>query len=170
MRLFIAIELSDALKQRVAGIQDTYRRQSAWGRFTPPENMHLTLAFIGEYGDPSKVLDVLQTVSFEPFRISMDHVGCFSDLHWVGIADSPELNGLARQIRHALADAGIPFDRKRFRAHITFVRKVSFPRGGAIRQMTIEPADMEVNEFCLMMSTPGKNGMIYTKLGTVEAE
>lgn len=169
MRLFIAIQLNEEMQNLLGDIQENYRRMAVRGNYTPPENLHLTLAFIGEYDSPEEVLDALEVVSFQPFRISLDRTGCFGDLHWAGIADSPQLENLVKQIRHALADAGIPFDKKRFRAHITFLRRATFPRGGKMPLPYIEPASMQVEEIALMCSTRGKHGMIYTKIGAVEA-
>ena len=169
MRLFIAIQLNEEMRNLLGDIQDSYRRMAVRGNYTPAENLHLTLAFIGEYDDPNKVLEALETVSFQPFRISLDRTGCFGDLHWAGIADSPQLDNLVKQIRHALANAGIPFDKKRFRAHITFLRRATFPRGAKTPFPGIKTANMLVEEIALMCSTRGKHGMIYTKIGAVEA-
>ncbi len=169
MRLFIAIQLNEEMRNLLGDIQDSYRRMAVRGNYTPAENLHLTLAFIGEYDDPDKVLEALEAVSFQPFRISLDRTGCFGDLHWAGIADSPQLENLVKQIRHALADAGIPFDKKRFRAHITFLRRATFPRGAKTPFPGIKTANMLVEEIALMCSTRGKHGMIYTKIGAVEA-
>ena len=169
MRLFIAIQLNEEMRNLLGDIQDSYRRMAVRGNYTPAENLHLTLAFIGEYDDPNKVLEALEAVSFQPFRISLDRTGCFGDLHWAGIADSPQLDNLVKQIRHALANAGIPFDKKRFRAHITFLRRATFPRGAKTPFPGIETANMLVEEIALMCSTQGKHGMIYTKIGAVEA-
>ena len=169
MRLFIAIQLNEEMRNLLGDIQDSYRRMAVQGNYTPAENLHLTLAFIGEYDDPDKVLEALETVSFQPFRISLDRTGCFGDLHWAGIADCPQLDNLVKQIRHALANAGIPFDKKRFRAHITFLRRATFPRGAKTPFPGIESASMQVEEIALMCSTRGKHGMIYTKIGAVEA-
>ena len=169
MRLFIAIQLNEEMRNLLGDIQDSYRRMAVRGNYTPAENLHLTLAFIGEYDDPDKVLEALEAVSFQPFRISLDRTGCFGDLHWAGIADSPQLENLVKQIRHALADAGITFDKKRFRAHITFLRRATFPRGAKTPFPGIKTANMLVEEIALMCSTRGKHGMIYTKIGAVEA-
>lgn len=169
MRLFIAIQLNEEMRNLLGDIQDSYRRMAVRGNYTPAENLHLTLAFIGEYDDPDKVREALESVSFQPFRISLDRTGCFDDLHWAGIADSPQLDNLVKQIRHALANAGIPFDKKRFRAHITFLRRATFSRGAKTPFPGIEPANMLVEEIALMCSTRGKHGMIYTKIGAVEA-
>lgn len=169
MRLFIAIQLNEEMRNLLGDIQDSYRRMAVRGNYTPAENLHLTLAFIGEYDDPDKVLEALEAVSFQPFRISLDRTGCFDDLHWAGITDSPQLDNLVKQIRHALANAGIPFDKKRFRAHITFLRRATFPRGAKTLFPGIKATNMLVEEIALMCSTRGKHSMIYTKIGAVEA-
>ena len=52
MRLFIAINLNETMKQTLLDIQNAMRGCGIEGNYTPEENMHLTLAFIGEYEDP----------------------------------------------------------------------------------------------------------------------
>lgn len=168
MRLFIAIHLNDETKKAAKDVQDSFRMMNVRGNYTPEENMHLTLAFIGEFGDPDQVMDALETVDFGPFTIRMDKVGRFDDLWWTGFEESAELEQLVKKVRHALSDAGIPFDRKRFRAHVTLLRKADHAQG-KILQMTIEPSDLYVDSFSLMQSTRGKHGMIYTELGSVSA-
>ena len=71
-RLFIAIQLNDETRESVRETQAAFRRQGVRGNYTPAENLHLTLAFIGEYGDPDSVLDAMETVRFSPFSLTMD--------------------------------------------------------------------------------------------------
>ena len=59
MRLFIAINLNDEMKESLIGIQHTMRAYGMRGNATVPENMHLTLAFIGDYDDPDYVKSVI---------------------------------------------------------------------------------------------------------------
>ena len=168
MRLFIAIQLSEEARQLVEDIQTTFRWRHVKGKYSTKENLHITLAFIGDYGDPDQVLDVMNTVAFDPFTLELDHIGCFDELWWAGVSESSELETLAKNLRHALADAGIPFDKKKFKAHITFLRKPEYTQG-SIAHMSFEPAVIRVTRISLMQSTRGKNGMIYTELGSVEA-
>ena len=170
MRLFIAIKLNGRMKKQVREVQESFRRQGVRGNYTPEENLHITLAFIGEYGDPDGVLEAMENADFQPFSIIMDRVGCFDDLWWTGFADSEELNSLAGKVRRVLADAGVPYDRKKFKAHVTVLRKPRYDRQGRKIPVSFEPETMQVDRISLMRSVRGKNGMIYTELGAVYAE
>ena len=170
MRLFIAIPLRNNMKKLVRDIQNSFREQNIRGNYTPEENLHITLAFIGEYNDPDEVLEAVGSISFQPFSVTMDRVGCFDEIWWAGFAESEEMNSLARKIRRALAEAGIPYDRKKFKAHVTALRKPRYDRQGRKIPVSIEPETMQVDRISLMRSVRGKNGMIYTELGAVYAE
>ena len=67
MRLFIAINLSYAMKDSLINMQNALYDRGVRGNYTSEENLHLTLAFIGEYPDAETVLDALSSVSFRPF-------------------------------------------------------------------------------------------------------
>lgn len=166
MRLFVAIRLSEELKTALRQAQREMEARGIRGKFSPEENLHLTLAFIGDYPEAGPVLDALRTVRFRPFALSLDGIGCFGDLWWAGIRDSAALTAVARRVRRALAENGIPYDRKRFSPHITLIRKASKAAAG----VSVPPAEMTVGALSLMRSDRGRNGMLYTELGTVEAE
>ena len=197
MRLFISIQLNDEMKHALRRIQHAMQSQGVQGNFTREENLHLTLAFIGEYPDPMDVLDVMEQIEFEPFDIRLDGVGSFGSLWWAGIdsvgedeleggteqGDGDALRNLAKHLRRGLADAGIPFDRKKFSPHITLVRKPQMRNGHgerntnghsgrnlAIPEAVLEDlplAEMLVEHVSLMRSERGKHGMIYTELGRI---
>ncbi len=92
MKLFIAITLSDAMKDALTAAQDEMYANGVRGNFTPRENMHLTLAFIGDYPDKEPVMDALATVSFSAFPLSLSGMGCFRDLWWAGMDESAPLS------------------------------------------------------------------------------
>ena len=132
MRLFIAIQFDDSIIDALTGFQSKLREQGVKGNFTSEENLHLTLAFIGDYNDPEAVLDAMEASNFRPFDISLDGVGHFGDLFWMGLADNPALHAYVKRLRHCLADAGIPFDKKRFSPHITLIRRAENKYGDEI--------------------------------------
>ncbi len=194
MRLFISIQLDKNLRDALDEFRGSLRLAGVRGSYTRTENLHLTLAFIGEHPDPDEVLEALQTVAFRPFELALEGCGSFGDLWWVGTDDSPALEAAARRVRRVLAEAGIPFDRKRFVPHITVLRRAELgrsglPKGGgqpaggsggidkggslrcsALQALTVPSARMTVRRISLMRSDRGKSGMIYTELGAVEAE
>ena len=169
MRLFIAIEFDEEILSALTNLQSEWKVLGVRGNFTPVQNLHLTLAFIGEYGNPNFVSEVMNSVSFNPFSINLDGIGTFRDIYWAGIAANDALSNYVRRLRRALAENNIPFDRKRFSPHITLVRRAEFNR--SIEELLKNPpnGEMEVKSVSLMSSTRGKSGMIYTKVGGVEA-
>lgn len=166
MRLFLAINLSEPMKAALVDAQNEMYDRGIRGNYAPEENLHLTLAFIGEYPDAGPVLEALSAVSFSPFELRLEGMGCFGDLWWAGMRASAPLNALARRIRHALAENGIPFDRKRFSPHITLLRKAR----GAMPGIPVGSASMTVKAVSLMRSDRGKTGMLYTELGKLAAD
>ncbi len=160
MRLFLAIVLDNAIKDELCMIQKRLQIQGVEAKYTPRENMHLTLAFIGEYSDSGFVSEVIANVEFEPVRLVIDGFGCFGDVFWIGIKENKELETNVKRIRKALSDNGIPFDRKKFSPHMTIARKVKYEKG--IPTDTPFPAAMDVGYISLMRSDRGRSGMIYT--------
>ena len=110
------------------------------------------------------VLDVLDAVPLRPFELKLEGVGAFGDLWWIGLEKSEALNGYVRALRHALAEAGIPFDGKRFSPHITLLRRAEYARPG-LPAVAPPRAKMTVRRISLMRSDRGKGGMIYTTVG-----
>ncbi len=166
MRLFIAIQLNDEMKDALTEIQEDMQRLGVRGNFTRRENMHVTLAFIGEYDDPYEVKEIMEKVWFEPFEIELNGLGNFHSLWWAGLTGTGGMSIVAKRLRRALADAGIQFDRKKFKAHITLVRQPKI-EGGMIPAEVLgklPQASMIVDHISLMRSDRGKNGVVYTEL------
>ena len=151
------------MRKAISDVQDDLKHQGVRGNYTPRENLHLTLAFIGEYNDPDRVLDIVDQVPMEPFEISLDGMGAFGDLWWIGLAPSKTLQSYVRQLRHAMAEGDIPFDRKRFSPHITILRRANIDIS-KVRAQPVERANMVAVHASLMRSDRGRNGMIYTEI------
>lgn len=167
MRLFIALQFDDDIIEELEYFRGMLKDEGVTGNFTSRENLHLTLAFIGDYNDPDEVLDVMEAVNFSPIEISLGGVGFFGDIFWAGISENPQLAGYVRRLRHGLADAGIPFDKKKFNPHITLVRKFGYKKGDVIPVWDAPKGTMTAKRISLMRSDRGKNGMIYTEVGYV---
>ena len=162
MRLFLAIIPDNGIKDELCMIQKRLQLQGVKGNYTKRENMHLTLAFIGEYNDPGYISDVLSGLVLEPIRLVIKGFGSFNDLYWIGIAEDKGLEVNVKRIRRALSDNGIPFDRKKFMPHMTIARNIVFDKG--FPTDVPFPAAMDVEHISLMRSDRGKSGMIYTEI------
>ncbi len=167
MRLFIAIRFDEEIINALTDLQECLKDCGLRGKCSPPEKLHLTLAFIGEYGSPDAVMDALTSVPFSSFPLRLDGLGNFGDLYWAGIADNPQLFGYVKRLRRALADHEIPFDRKRFSPHITLIRKATFYGETPLPDVQPPTVETQVRSVSLMRSDRGKHGMIYTELGQV---
>ena len=168
MRLFIAINFDQSILDALTDFQDDLRMQGVTGNYIRAENLHLTLAFIGEYGNSDAVLDAMGQVEFHPVEIGLDGVGSFGDLFWVGIKENPELVSYVKRLRRELAEHGIPYDKKRFSPHITLIRKASYRNGRLIPVEDAPKGYMTATRVSLMKSERGKQGMIYTEIGYID--
>ena len=155
MRLFVAILLSEEMRSALVSMQDDMRFQRVVGNYSPPENLHLTLAFIGDYPDPEDV----PLPEFKPFELKLSGYGSFGELWWAGLEKSHALEACVRRLRRGLAEAGKPFDRKRFAPHITLVR-----RAEGRPTLEVPSVSMTVKRISLMRSERGRHGMIYTEI------
>ena len=164
MRLFAAIQPSDDFRNALSALQDRLRDAGVTGRFQEPSNLHLTLAFIGEW--PDNISELLPAVQ-KPFPITLSHLGVFPEARvlWAGVEPSEELDDLAKRVKHNLTEAGIPFDPKSFNPHITLIRKPVVPQDIDLSGIAVPPASMEVHEVCLYRSDHKKDGMVYTVIG-----
>ena len=166
MRLFIAIQFDEHILRELTRYQADLKAHSVTGNFSREENLHITLAFIGEYSDPDEVLDAMEEVPFKPFDIDLDGVGQFGDIFWAGISHNPGLEAYVKRLRRQLAAKGIPFDKKRFSPHITLVRKAAGNIAVAVAASEPPKGHMWAEKISLMKSERGRNGMIYTELGS----
>ena len=169
MRLFVAIRFDEEILRALADFQARMEACEVRGYYATEENLHLTLAFIGEYGDPDAVLDAMEAAAFSPFDLRLDGMGTFRDLYWVGLSRSGALFGYTKRLRRALAERDIPYDRKRFSPHITVLRRASWD-GAGLPPVTPPTGEMEVRRVSLMRSERGKHGMIYTEIGKIGEE
>ena len=85
MRLFIAVRLSDEMQSALTNTLHLMKKAGVKGSYVPKQNLHLTLAFIGETKDASAVKEAMRQVKYKPFRLSFAELGTFGDLLWAGL-------------------------------------------------------------------------------------
>ena len=161
MRLFIAICLSDEMKKALISCMHDLKKQGVEGNYVPAQNLHMTLAFIGEYDDPGKVKRVISRVPMPEFRLSLSEKGNFGNILWAGVKGNQKLKTYVKELRSALDEEGIPYDRSSFVPHITLIRKVSAKKPYQVR---IGKALMTVKRASLMKSEQKGGKVVYQEL------
>jgi len=168
MRLFLAINFS---VQTLAELQrhiDELRRQSRQGRFSRPENLHLTLVFLGECNEAEAALaeSTMQSISFSGFDLEFDRLGRFKtrqgDLWWAGAGENAALLNLQSQLEAALQAAGFALQNREFAAHVTLGRDVKT----SVSPHTIDVFGEPVRQVDLMLSKQQKGGVSYTPIAS----
>jgi 2'-5' RNA ligase len=163
MRVFIAIRFTQAFKEPIFEAQDALRDNGVRGNFTLPENLHLTLAFIGETDRVDDIKAAVKEVVFEPFEIKTGRLGCFngrSKVIWLGIDGEKKLKAITAELRKNLDIRGIDYAKGRFQPHITLVRQPS----DMPLDIDIESASMTVKEISVMKSERISGRLVYTAL------
>ena len=164
MRLFIALQLDEESKEAITEAIDTMRAQGIRARYVPEDNLHVTLAFLGE-AEPGTVPAIeaaICSVPYEPLTLRTGEIGNFGNLLYVGLEDHPGLKKYVSMLRRALDEHGIDFDRKKFRAHITIARKVESAKSF---QLHVRKVETTANGVSLIRSDRIDGGMRYTEIG-----
>ncbi len=129
MRLFIALDIDDSIRQRIVRFMDGARDFAPDARWVRPESLHVTLKFIGEKpaDHVEEIRRVLQTVKASPFELKVSGFGFFptpkaARVFWVGIESGAELFSLASSVDQATSTIGIPKEDHAFNPHLTLAR------------------------------------------------
>lgn len=174
MRLFISVNF-DA--QTVGHMLDVQKRLRAAGKgnFTRPENLHLTLVFLGEVA-PDRVKTirrVMDGLDVPVLRLCFDRVGRFrrdgGDIWWIGLAENQELLRLQRQLGRRLTEAGFALESRGFSPHITLARQMRLETGPDCRAVLGEPFSARTESVSLMLSERVGGRLTYTEQYSVAA-
>lgn len=171
MRLFIAIELPDDVKREL----DRLWTDIPGARRVPTDQIHLTLAFLGEVEEAAleRLAGNLVRIQVPEFRLSLSTVGCFPNRHrprvlWVGLVPHPLLMHLVAGVQEAVLACGIPQEERPFSPHITLARlKLASPRecDAFLDQNPKQKLlSFPVREFTLFQSRLTPQGALHTPL------
>ena len=129
MRLFIALDIDDPIRDRIARFLDGVRNFCPDARWVRPESLHVTLKFIGEQPDEAveKIKQALTDVSDTTAEIKFRGYGFFptsksARVFWIGMESGPQLAQLAAAIDERMAKLGIQKEDRAFSPHLTLAR------------------------------------------------
>jgi 2'-5' RNA ligase len=172
IRAFIALPLPPAIRSQLAVTQFLLPLP----RPVPPENLHVTLAFLGEVAEHvlEEVDAALSQLRAPPLSLAIDGLGAFGgdrprSVH-ARLAPSPPLDHLQARVAWAVRSAGLPLEGKRFVAHVTLGRFTPGLVGaaelakafGEIGAVTSPP--FTVSAFVLYRSLRRAEGPVYDAL------
>ncbi|NCB51397.1 MAG: RNA 2',3'-cyclic phosphodiesterase [Clostridia bacterium] len=161
MRLFVAVHFSPEVRRALLTAMNEIRRTARDANVTRPENLHLTLAFIGETNDIRGAREALDGIVCPAFELTVGGSGRFGDLLWAGISENQALATLAEDIQNALRDRGFDIERRPFKPHITLARQV---RSEGPLRLIIPDTKMIVSRVSLMKSERVNGRLTYTEV------
>jgi RNA 2',3'-cyclic 3'-phosphodiesterase len=179
VRLFVALEIPTAVRDSLAALLQSLRRLSPQPRWVRPENLHVTLKFIGDW-PPEKLEGLRNALAAvclaEPVTLGFRGLGFFPNdkrprVFWAGIEASPNLITLVSEIDHTAEKLGIPREPRPFSPHLTLARfePPGLPekfRAAIQENAARELGALHTNEFHLIESKLKPSGAEYTTLQT----
>lgn len=178
MRLFIALPLPDEVETLLGKLIADFRQKSGNVKWVPPENVHLTLKFLGDTDEQlvSKISREIDEVARQHGVIEtvVDQVGGFPNLRrprviWVGISQNIEAaSRIARQVDLAMRKLRFEKEKRPFKAHLTLGRvrqgRPVDELAEYIEKYTFEPVPLYLDRLTLFKSTLTPKGAIYERL------
>jgi 2'-5' RNA ligase len=191
MRIFVALDIDDTIRQRIQRFMDGVSGFAPEARWVRPESLHITLKFVGE--KPLEIVEeikrALSGIPAEPVEIAFRGYGFFptakaARVFWVGIEAGPQLCALAKAVDEAMIALGIPKEDHPFAPHLTLargggrsgapgLRKGDTPNKNFQRLQeklaalpTPDFGTMAAREFFLYQSQLSQGGSRYTRIAT----
>ena len=169
MRLFVALDLPWTLRETLSGLSGGL----SGARWVAPENLHLTLRFIGEVRrDRAEEIDLaLHALRGRRFELSVSGTGLFDrggrpSVLWAGIDRCERLDHLQTKIETALQRAGVAPERRRFQPYVSLARvdAVAEPllAGWVQSHNLLRTGPVPIDSFTLFSSQPGPDQPVYT--------
>jgi RNA 2',3'-cyclic 3'-phosphodiesterase len=152
VRLFVALDLPDTVRHALAELIANLKPKSRGARWVQPENLHITLKFIGHVGNEklSPIQSELSSIhTAQPIELHFGGMGFFPNerrprAFWCGVAGSPNLAELAADIDRALVPLGIEAETRPFTPHLTLAR---FKSDEGVREMVRAANDVKSTDF-----------------------
>lgn len=136
MRLFVAFDIEEEIRQKIMCFMESLRDFAAEVRWIRVDSLHITLKFIGEQREEAlpSIQQTLHAVHSAGIEINFRGFGFFptaksARVFWAGVEAGPELASLASKVDVALSHLNIPKEEHGYRPHLTLARGGSHRRG-----------------------------------------
>lgn len=179
MRLFVAIEISAEIRQRINEFVTRLQSRLTNARWVRPEGLHITLKFLGNVADERRAVieQALRRINATRFEVSLHRIGVFPNprsprVLWVGIDSGRELANLAKEADNVLASLDFEREKRAFTPHVTLARFKEGTRalnvGSALPELDLTFGTMTATEFHLYESKLSPRGSSYSKLASFQ--
>jgi 2'-5' RNA ligase len=187
VRSFIAIDLPASVRAELTSLEDKLKaRRHPFVKWVDPENMHLTLKFLGDVASDSipQIVEAMSRAakSYSTIKLEVAGTGAFPNWQrpqvvWVGVGgELDRLNSLQKGLESALSPMGFPTESRTFSAHLTLGRlrdrvtpddRRRFAEFAQKVELTAS-LSFEVNGIRLIRSQLTPAGPIYTELAVAK--
>lgn len=182
IRSFIAIELPEELIEAIRKLQEDLRKYELNIRWVRPENIHLTLKFLGNISeeDVEPITGVLKTAAgaMASFNLMGKGIGIFPGISrprvvWMGMSGDVEpLKQFQLRVEEGLEELGFPKEGRPFRGHLTLGRVKGKVEKRILLEAIEQLGNFESDSFTadsiiLFRSDLRRDGAVYTKLTEV---
>ena len=172
MRLFVAINFGKSTVNRLLDLCEQLRAVSSRGNFSLPENLHLTLAFLGECDarQSAAIRAAMDQVTFAPFEVAIERIGRYrrddGDLWWAGVREDRQLLDMQQLLADKLRARGFAVEKRKYSPHITLGRRVS----ASAAPQPVAPFGEMVTKIDLMKSERINGKLTYTAIYSKDGE
>lgn len=175
MRLFIAIDLPEAVRRGLGELEQELKPATGTARWVSPEAIHITLKFLGEVPE-ARLPEIdagLVGLNWKPITITVRGLGFFPGkrsprVFWAGM-EAPTMPGLAEQLDTRMERLGFEKEKRVFRPHITLARARDTRIDTSLVNAAQPHEQRDFGSFVadrvfLFQSTLKPTGAVYTKL------
>lgn len=165
MRCFVAAWPDEPTRLALRSVSDDVQKRVEHRRVSAVDDLHLTLAFIGELADDVayELSDAIANFRFMPFTWQLDTLGFFSDagVVWIGAAAqaAKPLAELAGRVRALLDRVSVTYDRRPLAPHVTLLRGVR----NFVSEKVV-PIEWHIDSIALYRSSPARQASRYTRV------
>lgn len=162
MRLFIGIKLDELSVKKIKNYYKYFYSENITGNFTDVNNLHLTLAFLGEVNEEKieKICDIINSLNLDFNQIKINHFTKLKDMLIGEVYKDDKLMMVRNELIEKLKNIGFKFEKLDFYPHITLIRKVM-----NLKPLKVIDSDIEIisnfKKITLFESTRINNKLVY---------
>lgn len=172
MRLFIAINFDEHVKDDITNILENIKKYTKQGKLISKDHMHLTLEFLGEISEErvKDIISAMQLLDAATFTLFLSELGYFKrndgNIYWFGITENKDLMDMQAGLHNFLMERGFKLEERDYKPHLTIGRKIKLVNTFNSNELkeSISKIQFNVNSIDLMKSENINGKLVYTAI------